>query len=125
MFFLVDEETVRKISLYGLDILRNEENNQICFGLTVPDPFFSGETPIEVVVNILKTSEYSEYLFPLKKIHFFGVEVFVPNNPVLFLEKLYEDPNDAFKEVNIFDLTSSKVSQWKKVCALVESSWLV
>ena len=46
---------------------------------------------------------------------FMDVDVMVPNNPIAFLEKIYEDGNDALKEVNLFEETKSAHSQWEHV----------
>ena len=43
------------------------------------------------------------------------VDVMVPNNHIAFLEKFYEDSNDALKEVNLFEETKSAHSQWEHV----------
>lgn len=46
---------------------------------------------------------------------FLGVDVLVPNNPIAFLEKVYEDEGDMMKEVNLFEQTNSKLDHWKSV----------
>lgn len=107
-----DQNTLKELSQYGLDILRNEEDSQVCFGVNLVDN--TVEVPIGVVVRHFEPEEIVDYLLPLKKMKYLGVEVLVPSNPVAFLEKLYEDKNDVLKEVDLFKETSSKMDQWKK-----------
>ena len=102
------------MSLYGLDILRNEEDNSICFGITTTEKK-NDDLPISMVVRHLDYPSIVNYLFPLKKMEFLGVDVLVPNNPIAFLEKVYEDEGDMMKEVNLFEQTNSKLDHWKSV----------
>lgn len=74
----------------------------------------TAEVPVGVVVRHFDPDEIVNYLLPLKKMKYLGVDVLVPNNPVLFLEKIYEDKNDVLKEVDLFKETGSKMDQWKK-----------
>lgn len=48
-----------------------------------------------LVVRHLPFLEITPMMLPLKKMHYMDVEVFVPNNPILFLEKLFEQENDV------------------------------
>ena len=113
-FDINNTETIKQLSLYGLDILRNEEDDSICFGITSSEK--QGEdVPVGVVIHHMDYPSFVNYLFPLKKMEFMGVDVFVPNNPIAFLEKIYEDGGDALKDINLFEQTNSKVAQWEKV----------
>ena len=107
-----DRNTLKELSRYGLDILRNEEDDQVCFGVNIVNN--TAEVPVGVVVRHFDPDEIVNYLLPLKKMKYLGVDVLVPNNPVLFLEKIYEDKNDVLKEVDLFKETGSKMDQWKK-----------
>ena len=113
-FDLTNMETIKQLSLYGLDILRNEEDDSICFGVT-PAELKGEDVPIGVVIHHMEYPSFANYLFPLKKMEFMGVEVFVPNNPIAFLEKMNEDGNDALKEINLFEQSNSKMAHWEKV----------
>ena len=113
-FDLTNADTIKQLSLYGLDILRNEEDNSICFGIT-PTAKKNDALPISMVVRHLDYPSIVNYLFPLKKMEFLGVDVLVPNNPIAFLEKVYEDEGDMMKEVNLFEQTNSKLDHWKSV----------
>ena len=68
-----------------------------------------------MVVRHLDYPSIVNYLFPLKKMEFLGVDVLVPNNPIAFLEKVYEDEGDMMKEVNLFEQTNSKLDHWQRV----------
>ena len=68
-----------------------------------------------MVVRHLDYPSIVNYLFALKKMEFLGVDVLVPNNPIAFLEKVYEDEGDMMKEVNLFEQTNSKLDHWKNV----------
>ena len=68
-----------------------------------------------MVVRHLDYPSIVNYLFPLKNMEFVGVDVLVPNNPIAFLEKVYEDEGDMMKEVNLFEQTNSKLDHWKNV----------
>lgn len=116
-FDLTNAETIKQLSLYGLDILRNEEDDSICFGVTSAEKK-DEDLPIGVVVHHLDYPSFANYLLPLKKMEFMGVDVFVPNNPIAFLEKVSEDGGDALKEVNLFEQTNSKLAQWERVIVL-------
>ena len=107
-----DRNTLKELSRYGLDILRNDEDDQVCFGVNIVNN--TAEVPVGVVVRHFDPDEIVNYLLPLKKMKYLGVDVLVPNNPVLFLEKIYEDKNDVLKEVDLFKETGSKMDQWKK-----------
>ena len=39
----------------------------------------------------------------------------VPNNPIVYLDRKYEDEGDMMKEVNLFEQTNSKLDHWKNV----------
>ena len=117
-FDINNSETIKQLSLYGLDILRNEEDNSICFGLSSASKN-NEETPIGVVIHHMDFPSFANYLFPLKKMEFMGVEMYVPNNPIAFLEKINEDSGDALKEVNLFELTNSKINHWEKVLLIL------
>ena len=105
------------MAAFGLDIIRNEEDSSVCFGVNLKDTGSSEETPVGVVVRHLNYEAFSDYLIPLKKRKFMDVEVLVPNNPVAFLEKIYEDSSDALKEVNLFEETKSHHRLWEHVIA--------
>ena len=95
-----------------MDIIRNEEDSDVCFGVKAAA---NEELPVGVIVRHLNYEAFSDYLIPLKKMKFMDVDVMVPNNPIAFLEKIYEDGNDALKEVNLFEETKSAHSQWEHV----------
>ena len=118
-FSSTDRNTLKELSQYGLDILRNEEDDQVCFGLNLVDN--TVEVPIGVVVRHFDPDEIVDYLLPLKKMKYLGVEVLVPNNPIAFLEKVYEDKNDVLKDVDLFKETNSKMDEWKKAGVLKRS----
>ena len=100
---------------FGLDIIRNEEDSDVCFGVNLREAADNEELPVGVIVRHLNYEAFSDYLIPLKKMKFMDVDVMVPNNPIAFLEKIYEDGNDALKEVNLFEETKSAHSQWEHV----------
>lgn len=111
----VDRRTMKEVARYGLDILRNEEDAEVCFGVNLVDKLAGDEVPVGVVVRHLEAEDVVDYLLPLKKMRFLGTEVLVPNNPIAFLEKMYEDKFDVLKETDLFKETGSKMEQWKKV----------
>lgn len=113
-FDLSDRRTMKEVARYGLDILRNEEDAEVCFGVNLVDKLAGDEVPVGVVVRHLEAEDVVDYLLPLKKMRFLGTEVLVPNNPIAFLEKMYEDKFDVLKETDLFKETGSKMEQWKK-----------
>lgn len=48
-----------------------------------------------MVVRNLPFSDILPMMLPLKKIRYLDVEVMVPNNPIAFLEKVFEQGNDV------------------------------
>ena len=116
----IDRKTLKELSRYGLDILRNEEDSQVCFGVKLVDN--TVEAPIGVVVRHFEPEEIVDCLLPLKKMKYLGVDVLVPSNPIAFLEKLYEDKNDILKEVDLFKETSSNMDQWKKAGVILNDN---
>lgn len=123
-FDITNPETIKQLSLYGLDILRNEDDDSICFGITTAEKR-NEDLPVGVVVHHLDYPSFANYLFPLKKMEFLGVDVYVPNNPIAFLEKINEDGSDVLKEINLFDVTNSLMVQWKKVDVCIEAKGVV
>lgn len=114
-FRLAEGTTMKQIGRYGLDILNNEEDKEVCFGINVGAKYGANEdTPIGVVVRNLPFRDILPMMLPLKKIRYLDVEVMVPNNPIAFLEKVFEQGNDALQEVNVFVETGSKREQWEK-----------
>lgn len=87
----------------------------MCFGVNLREAATNEELPVGVIVRHLNYEAFSDYLIPLKKMKFMEVDVMVPNNPIAFLEKIYEDGNDALKEVNLFEETKSAHNQWEHV----------
>ena len=53
------------------------------------------DTPMGIVVRHLQFMDIPPMMLPLKKMKYMDVDVFVPNNPIIFLEKIFEQGNDV------------------------------
>ena len=106
--FSIGGKALKTLSKYGLDISFNEEDKEVCFGLSnvesmgvTGNAFFTfdlvvEDTPMGIVVRHLPFMDIPPMMLPLKKMKYMDVDVFVPNNPIIFLEKIFEQGNDVW-----------------------------
>ena len=97
---------VKRMSQYGLDLLNNEDDQEICFGVNIAtklgasglnkkDDSCTEDSPMGIVVRNIGFTDITPMMVPLKKMKYLDVDVYVPNNPIAYLEKVFEQGNDV------------------------------
>ena len=97
---------VKTMSQYGLDLLNHEEDQEICFGVNIATKLGATglnmknnslieDSPMGIVVRNVAFNDISPMMVPLKKMKYLDVDIYVPNNPIAYLEKEFEQGNDV------------------------------
>lgn len=97
---------MKTMSQYGLDLLNNEEDQEICFGVNIATKLGAiglnmknnsliEDSPMGIVVRNVAFNDISPMMVPLKKMKYLDVDIYVPNNPIAYLEKEFEQGNDV------------------------------